>query len=70
MRDVSEEELIDLVTSVLHHCGPALNPERIDLTYARIRAGVIVRELKYRGFVVMQGNGPQPELALVRLNAG
>ena len=52
MDQVSEDELSEIIAGALHYNGPVLNRERVDLAFAKIRAGIIVREFKHRGLFV------------------
>ena len=52
MAQVSEDELSEIIAGALHFNGPVLNRERLDLAFAKIRAGIIVREFKHRGLFV------------------
>ena len=52
MNSLAEPELIEIIAGVLHRSGPSLNPERIDIMQARLRANAIVQELRLRRLVV------------------
>jgi hypothetical protein len=54
MTRLAEPELIEIIADVLHRTGPSLNPERIDIMQARLRANAIVQELHRRRLVVRQ----------------
>jgi predicted transposase YdaD len=46
MGDLTDTDLIEIVATALHRSGPSLNPERIDMMHARLRANAVVQELK------------------------
>jgi hypothetical protein len=52
MNDLSDCELIEIVAAALHRSGPSLNPERVDLMQARLRANAVVQELRRQKLVV------------------
>jgi hypothetical protein len=54
MARVTDEELTQLFADALHRSGPNGNPEKIDLGFARIRAGVLVRTLSEAGLIVIR----------------
>ena len=54
MSRLAEPELIEIIAGVLHRSGPSLNPERIDIMQARLRANAIVQELHRRRLIVRQ----------------
>ncbi len=49
MDDVNDIELTEIIADALHRSGPALNPERVDMMHARLRANFIVRTLRAEG---------------------
>jgi len=61
MSCLAEPELIEIIAGVLHRSGPSLNPERIDIMQARLRANAIVQELRRRSLVVGQRDAPAME---------
>ncbi len=52
MNDIVEIDLIEIIAGVLHRSGPSMNPERADIMQARLRANVVVQELRRRRRVV------------------
>lgn len=52
MSDLSDAELIEIVAGALHRSGPSLNPERVDIMQARLRANAVVQELRRQKLVV------------------
>jgi hypothetical protein len=62
MSRLAEPELIELIAGVLHRSGPALNPERIDIMQARLRANAIVQELRRRRLVVGKQEAAAPPM--------
>lgn len=54
MNDIAELDLIEIIAAALHSSGPSLNPERIDIMQARLRANAVVQELRRRRLVVGQ----------------
>ena len=59
MNDLSDCELIEIVAGALHRSGPSLNPERVDIMQARLRANVVVQELRRRKLIVRQDDSEQ-----------
>ena len=49
MEALSDALGTELVALVLHRSGPEMNPEREEMEFARMRAEVVVRELKRLG---------------------
>ena len=52
MNDIADADLIEIIAGVLHRSGPSMNPERADIMQARLRANVVVQELRRRRLVV------------------
>ena len=52
MNDIADTDLIEIIAGVLHRSGPSMNPERADIMQARLRANVVVQELRRRRLVV------------------
>jgi hypothetical protein len=59
MNDLSDAELIEIVAGALHRSGPSLNPERVDIIQARLRANAVVQELRRRNLIVRRDDSAQ-----------
>jgi hypothetical protein len=63
MMNLSDAEPIQIIAGALHSSGPSLNPGRIDIRQARLRANVVVRELRHHGVVVIRQESAPGEAA-------
>ena len=64
MNDLSDCELIEIVAGALHRSGPSMNPERVDIMQARLRANVVVQELRHRKLIVRRDDCEQASAAV------
>ena len=60
MGDLSDSDLIEIVARALHCSGPSLNPERVDMMQARLRANAVVQELRRHNLVVQHDDCAPP----------
>ena len=58
MARVGDVDLVELIAYALHRSGPSGNAERVDLEFARIRAGIVVRALHSAGMLVIREELP------------
>jgi len=64
MNDLSDADLIEIVAAALHRSGPSLNPERVDVMQARLRANAVVQELRRQKLIVRRDEcAPAPASA-------
>ena len=59
MNDLTDIDLIEIVAGVLHRSGPSLNPERVDIMQARLRANAVVQELRRQKLIVRRAESAQ-----------